>query len=101
MRRTIHEVLHPACLALADELAHTQVYVASRTRGSAISRVYLNGSLARYPDIQSRMGELIDVPVHLLDPFAAFDGTAPGDEDGMGRSIALAAGLALRGAANG
>jgi len=101
LRRTIHDVLHPACLALADELAHTQVYVASRTRGSMISRVYLNGSLARYPDIQARIGELIDVPVHLLDPFAAFGGALPPDDAGIGRSIALAAGLALRSNANG
>jgi len=101
LRRTIHEVLHPACLALADELAHTQVYVASRTRGSTISRVYLNGSLARYPDIQARIGELIDVPVHLLDPFDAFGGALHKDDDHIGRSIALAAGLALRGAAHG
>lgn len=101
LRRAIHDVLHPACLALADELAHTQVYVASRTRGSMISRVYLNGSLARYPDIQARIGELIEVPVHLLDPFAAFGGTLPPDAAGIGRSIALAAGLALRSDANG
>jgi type IV pilus assembly protein PilM len=108
LRRAIHEVLHPACLALADELAHTQVYVASRTRGSTVSRVYLNGSLARYPGIQARIGELIDVPVHLLDPFAAFAGAgattgagANADKDGIGRALALAAGLALRSDANG
>lgn len=104
LRGTIHEVLHPACLALADELAHTQVYVASRTRGSTISRVYLNGSLARYPDIQARIGALIDVPVHLLDPLDAFGAAgarSAGDGDDIGRSIALAAGLALRGAHHG
>lgn len=105
LRRTIHEVLHPACLALADELAHTQVYVASRTRGSTISRMYLNGSLARYPDIQARIGALIDVPVHLLDPFDAFVARPRQDQDkdkdNTGRAIALAAGLALRGAAHG
>jgi len=104
LRRAIHEVLHPACMALADELAHTQVYVASRTRGSTISRVYLNGSLARYPAIRERIGDLIDVPVHLLDPFDAF-GERPDrdkrDDDANGRAIALAAGLALRGATHG
>jgi type IV pilus assembly protein PilM len=101
LRRAIHEVLHPACLALADELAHTQVYVASRTRGSTISRVYLNGSLARYPGIQARIGELIDVPVHLLDPFGAFANGAADDKEGIGRALALAAGLALRSDSNG
>jgi type IV pilus assembly protein PilM len=106
LRRAIRAILHPACQALADELAHTQVYVASRTRGSSISRLYLNGSLARYPDIQSRIAELIDVPVHLLDPFGAFPESArdtAGDTAGepATTSLALATGLALRGGADG
>jgi len=100
LRRAIRAILHPACQALADELAHTQVYVASRTRGSSISRLYLNGSLARYPDIGERIGELIDVPVHLLDPFGAF---APASHAAVAAatSLALATGLALRGDAHG
>lgn len=102
LRRTIRAILHPACQALAGELAHTQVYVASRTRGSSISRVYLNGSLARYPDIASRMAELIDVPVHLLDPFDAFPASAPTPGAVQASTaIALATGLALRGGADG
>lgn len=105
LRRAIRAILHPACQALADELAHTQVYVASRTRGSSISRLYLNGSLARYPDIGARMAELIDVPVHLLDPHDAFPATAPGPADSQraehATAIALATGLALREDAHG
>ena len=98
LRRAIRAILHPACQALADELAHTQVYVASRTRGSSISRLYLNGSLARYPDIGSRMAELIDVPVHLLDPFDAFPALPTDDAQRAetATAIALATGLALR-----
>jgi len=98
LRRAIRAILHPACQALADELAHTQVYVASRTRGSSISRLYLNGSLARYPDIASRMAELIDVPVHLLDPFDVFS-AFPGVDTlraETATSAALSTGLALR-----
>ncbi|MDB5961859.1 MAG: hypothetical protein JWP59_3153, partial [Massilia sp.] len=44
--RVIREILHPEFRLLAEELLRTQVYVASRTRGSTLSRVYLNGSLA-------------------------------------------------------
>ena len=102
LRRAMRAILHPACQALADELAHTQVYVASRTRGSSISRLYLNGSLARYPDIGARMGELIDVPVHLLDPYDAFPAPATGDSSrAESTAIALATGLALREDAHG
>lgn len=103
LRRAIRAILHPACQALADELAHTQVYVASRTRGSSISRLYLNGSLARYPDIGARMAELIDVPVHLLDPHDAFAGATAGGAQRAenATAIALATGLALREDAHG
>ncbi len=100
--RAIREILHADCQALADELAHTQVYVASRTRGSSISRIYLNGSLARYPDIQARIGELIDVPVHLLNPLGAFDHALPeARATELATPVALAAGLALRGGLHG
>ena len=73
-----------------------------RTRGSAVSRVYLNGSVARYRHIQQRVEELVRLPVELLDPFKAFEGgalSAPVGSDTHG--IALAAGLALRGEAHG
>jgi type IV pilus assembly protein PilM len=102
LRRAIRTILHPACQALADELAHTQVYVASRTRGSSISRLYLNGSLAHYPAIAERIAELIDVPVHLLAPLGAFPLSTPDAvATEAATSIALATGLALRGDANG
>lgn len=102
LARAIREILHADCRALADELAHTQVYVASRTRGSSICRLYLNGSLARYPDIRDRIGELIDVPVHLLDPLGAFDHALPaGQAVELSTPVALAAGLALRGGLDG
>jgi type IV pilus assembly protein PilM len=100
--RAIREILHADCQVLADELAHTQVYVASRTRGSSISRVYLNGSLARYPAIQARIGELIDVPVHLLNPLGAFEHALPVARAAeLATPVALAAGLALRGGPGG
>lgn len=100
LQQSVREILHPDCQALAEELARTQVYVASRTRGSTISRVYLNGSLARYPHIQDRIAELIDVPVQLLDPYEAFVRAQPPAGD-TGTAIALAAGLALRRSSNG
>lgn len=95
--RTIREILHPEFRVLAEELLRTQVYVASRTRGSTLSRVYLNGSLARYPNIQQRLSELVALPVEVLDPFGAFAPAAAVAEPDVSKNIALAAGLALRG----
>jgi Tfp pilus assembly PilM family ATPase len=100
--RTIREILHQEFATLAEELVRTQVYVASRTRGSALSRVYLNGSVARYPHIQERMEELVRLPVEVLDPFRAFR-AAPSFTPAptVAQGIALAAGLALRGRKHG
>lgn len=100
--RTVREILYQEFAALAEELVRTQVYVASRTRGSAISRVYLNGSVARYRHIQERVEELVRLPVELLAPLKAFHGaplSSPVGSDIHG--IALAAGLALRGEVRG
>jgi type IV pilus assembly protein PilM len=100
--RTIREILYGEFAALAEELVRTQVYVASRTRGSALSKVYLNGSLARYPHIRERMEELAHLPVEVLDPLRAFR-TAPSfsPSNTVAPGIALAAGLALRGRGHG
>ncbi len=100
MGRTIREILHPEFAALAEELVRTQVYVASRTRGSTVSRVYLNGCVARYANIPQRIAQLVQLPVEVLDPFAAFAGTKERPAEQM-HGIALAAGLALRGVEHG
>jgi type IV pilus assembly protein PilM len=99
--RTIREILHQEFAALAEELVRTQVYVASRTRGSALSRVYLNGSVARYTHIQQRIEDLVRLPVEVLDPFQAFRAASTPACGTLAQGIALAAGLALRGAAHG
>jgi Tfp pilus assembly PilM family ATPase len=95
--RTIREILYPEFAGLAEELLRTQVYVASRTRGSSLHRIYLNGSLARYPHIQTRIGELVALPVELLDPLSGFAGSAGSTMPSAEHGVALAAGLALRG----
>ena len=99
--RTVREILYQEFAALAEELVRTQVYVASRTRGSVVSRVYLNGSVARYRHIQERVEELVRLPVELLDPFKAFQGAPMAAPVGDTHGIALAVGLALRGEAHG
>ncbi|MGZ5202709.1 MAG: pilus assembly protein PilM [Telluria sp.] len=100
--RTIREILYQEFAALAEELVRTQVYVASRTRGSTLSRVYLNGSVARYAHIRERIGELVRLPVDLLDPFKAFPAApAAAPSSNVMHGVALAAGLALRGGENG
>ena len=96
--QTLREILHGEFAQLVEELSRTQVYVASRTRGSLVSQIYLNGSIAPYPNLAARIHELVALPVDLLKPMEAFDIAMPqsvrSDADA---SVALAAGLALRG----
>ncbi|MDP9109927.1 MAG: pilus assembly protein PilM [Pseudomonadota bacterium] len=100
--QTLREILHPEFSQLAEELNRTQVYVASRTRGSPVTQVYLNGTATRYPNCQQRIAELTGLPVALLDPFAAFDCSQCRSLDRIaGATLALAAGLALRGEQDG
>ncbi|UVW28733.1 pilus assembly protein PilM [Massilia sp. H6] len=94
--RTIREILYQEFAAMAEELVRTQVYVASRTRGSALSRVYLNGSVARYANVCERIEELVNLPVEVLDPLRAFRPAAGFTINTDMQGIALAAGLALR-----
>lgn len=100
--RTIREILYQEFAALAEELVRTQVFVASRTRGSILSRVYLNGSVARYAHVPERIEELVRLPVEVLDPFEALQ-TAPAfaPSGHVEHGFALAAGLALRGREHG
>jgi type IV pilus assembly protein PilM len=102
MGRAIREILHPQFATLAEELARTQVYVASRTRGASARRVYLNGSAAGYAHLPQRIAAIANLPVEVLDPFRAFR-IAPGfaPPGNLDHGIALAAGLALRGRAHG
>jgi type IV pilus assembly protein PilM len=102
MGRAIREILHPQFATLAEELARTQVYIASRTRGASARRIYLNGNVTRYAHLPDHVAAIAHLPVEVLDPFRAFrlaPGFAPAGN--VAHGIALAAGLALRGRAHG
>ena len=97
-RRTLGEVLHPALTALGQEINKTMVYMAGKTRGDSIERIYLLGSVARYPHAASWVQDLFSQPVEVLNPFAAFaarsDAAVLKDLDPIA-GIAVATGLAL------
>ncbi len=97
-RRTLGEVLHPAFTALGKEINKTMVYMAGKTRGDSIERIYLLGSVARYPHAVAWLQDLFSQPVEVLNPFAAFaarsDAAVLKDLDPIA-GIAVATGLAL------
>lgn len=94
----VAEVLRPELAQLLDEVNKTLVYMASRTRGKSVDKVYLVGRVAHYPAIINYLREKLRITVDILDPIEVFsveglDNQALGTMSG----VALTTGLALRG----
>jgi type IV pilus assembly protein PilM len=98
--QTICEVLRPDFAALAAEVNKTLIYTASKTRGQSVERVYLLGSVARYPGVAGMVQRLVSMPVEVVNAFSVFASRADAaatDELEPIAGIGLATGLALRG----
>jgi len=96
----VTEVLRPEMALLLQEINKTLVYMASRTRGKSVDKIYLAGRVARYPGILDYLREQLQVSVNVLDPVEVFATEKCRSRDqGLGTmaGIALATGLALRG----
>ena len=97
---TLSEILKPQFMKLVEEVKRAFLYAASETRGRGVQRVYLLGSIARWPGSDQLLNSLTgsDV-VKVPDPLAIFypgkDGAA--HEGQAAPEIAVATGLALRG----
>ncbi|MBI3045852.1 MAG: pilus assembly protein PilM [Betaproteobacteria bacterium] len=96
----LKEVLRPEFAALTAEVNKTLVYTASRTHGRTIDRMYVTGSVARYPGIERLLKEQFSVPIQILDPFSLLPHRLADTRVAELRplsGIAAATGLALRG----
>ncbi len=94
----IVEILRPELKKLVAEIERAFLYATSETRGGGIRRVYLVGSIARWPGADRHLSMLAGMPVTSIpDPLAALTQT-----DGVNLpqrvipEIAVATGLALR-----
>jgi type IV pilus assembly protein PilM len=97
---TLATILKPRLLDLADEIEKVVIYTASKLRGAAVDRIFLLGSLARWPGAADMLNRLVALPVEVMNPVATFmpRGDAPVDPASTtGIFAALAAGSALRG----
>ncbi len=97
---TTLEILTPGFAAVAEQIGNALVYTASRTRGASVDLIYLVGSIARWPGVDSLVSSLASIPVRILDPFQAISGRqSPSavEQEGAASGIALATSLALRG----
>lgn len=97
---TLQEIVKPEFLRLAEEISRMLVYAASQTRGEAVSRIYLFGSLARWRGADTLLGQLVKLEVQTIpNPLQVFHQTGTGVAGGAPAQpeIAVATGLALHG----
>jgi type IV pilus assembly protein PilM len=83
----------------ARELERTCQFVASETRGANVARVYLLGSLARWPGVDHALSELARVPIGMMpNPLTLLGSEARQlNAESVAPELAVATGLALRG----
>ena len=98
---TTREILKPIFFELAENINKALIFMASETRGQTVEGVYLLGSVARYPGADQFISDMFSLPVKILHPLAHFSlankDAIPKDLDPV-VTIAMATGLALRGA---
>lgn len=97
LAETMSEILKPQFMVLVDEIKRVCLYAAAETRGGGVSRVYLLGSLARWPGAAELLGALAEMEVaKIRDPLLTF---RPGEkiEGPLSPELAVATGLALNG----
>jgi len=96
----LKDLLRPEFAALAAEVNKTLVYTASRTHGRTVDRMFLTGTVARYPGIEQLLREQFSVPIEILDPLSHLPHRLAATRVSELRplsGIAAATGLALRG----
>jgi Tfp pilus assembly PilM family ATPase len=104
LENTMAEILKPQFLGLVEEIKRVCLYAASETRGGAVTKVYLLGSIARWPGSEKLLATLSGVDVAKIpDPLALFPSDNNDAGPGLARSapeIVVATGAALRGMQN-
>ncbi|MFQ5560313.1 MAG: pilus assembly protein PilM [Nitrospinota bacterium] len=100
--QALAEILKPIFLKVAEEVNKLLLYAASETQGETVEKVYLMGSIARIPGVQTTLRAGLSIPCEVLDPLkkipTADTVVTCGEERYV--NVALAAGLALRGFLN-
>ncbi|MGD2062844.1 MAG: pilus assembly protein PilM [Nitrospirota bacterium] len=100
--QTLVEILKPSFLECVDAIQQVLLYTSSETHGQPVEQIYLLGSIAHWAGADRLLNSLIEVPVTVLDPLAAFaapDAPVIGDGE-VSPLLAVATGLALRGMAS-
>ncbi len=98
---TMSEILKPHFLKLVDDIKRVCLYAAAETRGGAVTKVYLLGSIARWPGSDRLLASMTGVEVTKMpDPLSLFVQTnenRTSTSEDLAPELVVATGLALRG----
>jgi len=101
---TLKELMAPKLMKLVDEINRVLIYSASETHGEQVKRIYLIGSIARWPRIDEFLSQLLGMTViGIPDPLLPFRQSAedtPAFDGEPAPQLVIATGLALRGFEN-
>ncbi len=97
---TLMQIVKPVLNRFAREIKKVLIYTAAETQGGALDVIYILGSLARWPNVDTYLTNLLNLPVKTINPFFGFsvdDFPVHSDNLEPVSGIAVATGLALHG----
>lgn len=98
---TLMEIVKPVFVRMAEEINRALIFTTSQTRGQAVSRIYLLGSIARWQGMDQLLNSVVKLPVETIpNPLQTFCRKGAADKainEPAKPELALATGLALRG----
>lgn len=95
----LESLLKPTCESLAEEVSRTLSLYAGMAAEEGIHSIYLSGGSAKVPGLCALLGEKMEVPAELAEPFRGFSVARNIDKNYLAESgllLAVGAGLSIR-----
>lgn len=99
--KKMHAQMERVVGELAGEVRRTLEYYQVQNRNLNIAQVYITGGGAKTEGLAEQLAKILELPVHLHDPLAGIEIPASFNKQylrGIGPQMAVAVGLAMRGA---
>ncbi|SRR5579883_2143840 len=97
----VHEAMLPVLTSIFTEVRRSMDFYTARSRGQAIAKVVLSGGTAKLRNLAPYLSDELGVPVEVGNPFGPRQvdpGIPPDRLSDLAPTMAVAVGLALRGA---
>jgi type IV pilus assembly protein PilM len=95
----VENLLDPLAHSLVDDIGRTLTLYGTMAAGAPAQSVFLSGGSARFKPLVSLLGQKLNLPVNLCEPFRGFSVARNIAQDSLSESnlaLAIGAGLSLR-----